>query len=251
MPTATATTKADLDKLEFADENFVSFSGSNGILDKQRIFQAQVLTDPVKKTVHTLNFTNSSLVGTGWATDFVELTQAITDPTATNGDGFETNFAYKQVGYLNTSTITPRVPTGKAMKITSYIPIAGNVDKQDFVFVSKQGDLVTPNGSVQLPNPAGTGTLTLNWLGDTAPGVNTGVRGDHIQALWIGQNLDVAGGQFGFTAYSKLNPSNAVTDRIGKFSLDSPAAVNWNATIWGNLSTIGTINTLAAPFVTP
>ncbi len=252
MPDATAATKADLDKLAFADENFVSFSGSNGILDKQRIFQAQLVPKPGITDPHNVFFSNSSLVGTGWATDFVELTQAITDPSgANNGDGFETHFAYKQVGYLDTSTTTPRVPTGKAMKITSYIPISGTADKQDFVFVSKQGDLVKPNGSVQLPNPAGTGTLTLNWLGDTAPGVNTGVRGDHIQALWIGQNLNIAGGQFGFTAFSKLNPSNVITDRIAKFSLDSPAAVNWDAAVWGNLNTTGTINTLVAPFVTP
>ncbi len=245
MTDATATTKADLDKLAFADENFVSFSGNNGILDKQRIFQAEILPIPLRAP-HTVNFTNSSLIGTGWATNFVELKQAITDPKVTNGDGFETHFAYKQVGYAD--PLTSRAPTGKGMKITSYVPISGTGDRQDFVFVSKQGDMVAPNGSVQVPNPTSTANLTLNWLGDTAPGVNTGVRGDHIQALWIGQSLNIAGGQFGFTAYSKLNPSNVVTDRIGKFNLESPAAVNWDPLIWGNLSTAGEIT---APFLTP
>jgi hypothetical protein len=243
MPGATALTPADRDKLAFSDENLVSFGGTNGIIDKQRLYQADVLPVPGTFDTHEVIFKTDTIVGTGWATDFVDLTQSISDPTATGGDGFQTNFLYKQVGYADEPN--GRVPTGKGMKITSYIPVIA-ADRQDFVLVNKQGDFNTANGSVSLPGPTGG---TVNWSGDSTPGANTGTRGDQIQALWVGQQLAVAGTQFGFTSYSNIAPSAIPADagKIGVFSLTDTAAVNWDQSIWGDLNTVGTITAPFAP----
>lgn len=231
MPGATATTAAERELLTFSDENLVSFSSNNGIIDKQRLYQVETLPIPLVGT-HDVTFKNGSVIGTGWAKDFVELTQTISD----NADGFQTDFIYKQVGYADEPS--GRVPTGKGMKITSYVPIVGT-DKQDFVLVEKQGDFVS-TGSVTLPGPTGG---TLNWSGDTSPGDNTGTRGDRVQALWVGQKLDVAGVQFGFTAFTNFEPSAVPADagRISVFSLSDTAATNWATGTWGDLNTVGTI----------
>ncbi len=244
MPDANAANPAALENLAFANENFVSFSGSNGILDKQRIFQAQVVPPVGTGIAHTVNFTNASTIGTGWAKDFVELKQAITAPTVTAGDGFETHFLYKQVGYNDPTT--SRVPTGKGMKITSFSPI-GSVpsDGQNFVLVDKQGDYVvqpaTPN-TIVLTGPTG-GTLT--WVGDSALGVNTGTRGANIQAIYIGQDSATAGLGFGFSTYANMtvNPVN----KIAIFDLVKSASVGWSDAIWGSTVTKGPITDIFLP----
>lgn len=247
MPGATATTAADREMLAFSDENLVSFSSNNGIIDKQRLYQVETLNIPgtgnpglgIPPDTHDVIFKNGSVIGTGWAKDFVELTQTISDPAATGGDGFQTDFIFKQVGYADQPS--GRVPTGKGMKITSFVPIDNSAgDNQDFVLVDKQGDFVTTSGSASLPGPTGG---TLNWSGDTAAGVNTGTRGDHIQALWLGQDISVAGTQFGFTAFTNFAPSAVPADagRISVFSLSDPAATNWTTGTWGDLNTVGTI----------
>lgn len=244
MPNANATTKADLDKLAFANENFVSFSGTNGILDKQRIFQAENVPGVGTAPSHVVNFSNASLIGTGWAKDFVELTQSITDPTITKGDGFQTHFLYKQNGYSDpTRSLSP---TGKGMKITSFTPIGSATgDGQDFVFVDKQGDFVvqpaTPN-TVVLTGPTG-GTLT--WVGDTAPGANTGTRGANIQAIYIGQKSAVAGVGFGFNSYA--NMTSTPVQKISTFDLALPGAKSWSDSIWGTTNTQGEIVDIFLP----
>lgn len=258
MPGATAT-QAELDKLEFSDENLVSFNNNNGILDKQRIFQDQTVAIPGQADTFHVLFTNGSVIGTGWATDFVDLTQTIEVPkliagAAAGGDGFQTDFIYKSVGY---NDITQgKSPYGVAMKITNYVPIftkGGADDRQDFVLVEKRGDFMTPAGSATLPNqrkllPTDPDTLTLTWKGDTAAGANTGVVGDRVQALWIGQNLSAtAGQQFGFGAYTNFTDDK----RISMFSLADPLGsaatgvsspvLDWDPAVWGDLKTQGII----------
>lgn len=241
MPGATATTQADLDKLVFADENFVSFSNNNGIIDKQRLYQKETLPIPLTPDTHDVIFRNGSVIGTGWAKDFVELTQHISDPAASGGDGFQTDFIFKQVGYADAPN--NKFPTGKGMKLTSYVPLGPTAqgDKQDFVLVEMQGDFVAADGSVTLDGPPGT---TLNWSGDTAAGANTGTKGDRIQALYIGEQLSVAGQAFGYTGYTNFAPSAVPGDagKISTFSLSSGAVdPSWSIPMWGNLNTEGTI----------
>ena len=245
-PDATAT-QANLDKLGFSDENLVSYSNSNGILDKQRINQTEHVSYSPLAGSHDVVFNNGSVIGTGWAADFVELTQTISDPTITNGDGFQTDFIYKQVGYAGGA----QVPYAKGMKITAYVPIVTGAihDKQDFVLVEKQGDFVTADGTVTLPNrykelPSDPSTVSLNWSGDTSTGNSNPTKGDRIQALYIGEKLDVAGEQFGYTGYTNFAPAAvpANAGAISTFSLSSTAVdPSWSTALWGDLTTTGAI----------
>lgn len=218
--------KGDLDSLLFSDESFVRTGNVSGILDKQRISES-VVNSGSSPTTNT-DFRASTQLGAGWAGDSLTLTQYLFDET----DNFQTDFIFKQTGPSGS-------PTAKGMKITAYVPIE-NGDDQDFVLVDIQGDYVNKGAtnSVNLVGDNNPGTMT--WNNDDTPSFNTGVVGDRIQAIWVGQNLNTIVGQlFGFTAYDNLDsPSN---DYISVFSLTSMDPQNWDTAVWGDLNTQGTI----------
>ncbi len=238
-----ATAKKDeLDeKLAFSDENFVSASNSSGILDKQRLTQNQGLFDTnTMTTIGNVRFENFTEIGTGWATDYVVLTQKIKEDlvsTPASLEDFQTDFIFYQDKY----STDPNKSVG--MKITQYVPIAagpGIIDRQDLVLVDLRGDYVAAAGSINIPDNGFNGQ---NQLGGGTVAWNAG---DRIYGLWIGEDLSaVAGQQFGFVAYDK-DPEVA-GDRIQAFTLgDTWAEPNehssWDTALWGTLETVGTIS---------
>lgn len=265
----------------FSDENFVSFNNVSGILDKQHLFQIEKVTNPgtgtnpgspvpVPAQTRNIIFTNHSVIGTGWAKDFVELTQTIEDVRDSAnlrgqgnsfGDGFQLDFIYKQVGYSDGAA---KLPDGKAMKITNYVPLGQdnnpNSDRQDFVLVETAGTF-TKVGSVDLPdkpllqvNPG----QTLSW--DTP---------DRVQAIWIGQDLKAAGSTFGYVGYTKWDDpfaANANSQNVNMFSLSSNfvdysvdpvvghrdsgdlrASTEWDPAVWGDVVTRTVLDTTNNP----
>ncbi len=213
-----------LDSLLFSDESFVRTGNVNGILDKQRISETVANTGSSPTTF--TKFSASTELGSGWGGNSLTLTQYLEDTS----DGFQTDFIFKQVG-------PSANPIAKGMKITAYVPIEKG-DDQDFVLVDLQGDYAQGGGSVSLTGDNNPGTMT--WAVDDSPNDNSGVVGDRIQAIWIGQNLSsIVGQQFGFTAYD--NKTSAADDFISVFSLTDMSAQSWLTNTWGDLVTQGTI----------
>ncbi len=240
----------DLDNdLAFSDENFVSGSNNSGILDKQRITQVQDLMGDLNTTNGTVRFENFTEIGTGWASDYLVLSQTIKEDLddTTAYEDFQTDFIFHQDGY---STDADK---GVGMKITQYVPIAndgpgGGYDRQDLVLVDLRGSYVPAGGSIHI-DP--TGFDSQNQLGGGTMEWNAN---DRIYATWIGQELDdVAGQQFGFVAYD--NDPETSGNRIQSFTLgdswhdvtkvpgdySGDAGTTWSTSLWGSLNTTGTI----------
>lgn len=245
-------TQGSLDQdLFFSDENFVSGGNSSGILDKQRLTENQdyVIYNTTAGIVRFENFTE---IGTGWAGDYLKLTQTIREElvTTTTFNDFQTDFIFHQDGY------STDVGKGVAMKITQYVPVAninsalpsypGVNDSQDFVLVDLQGSYVEAAGSVYVESK---GFDEQNQLGG---GTVSWAANDRIYATWVGQDASgYAGQQFGFVAYD--NFSTPENDRIQSFSLadswhkdkndDTGGNANyipgWDSSFWGNLATSG------------
>lgn len=244
-----------LEDLAFSDENFVSGSNTVGILDRQRISQSQALAH----TNGNVNFYNFTEIGTGWASDYLILTQTIEEDlvATTTVDDFQTDFIFHQKGYSTEST------KEVGMKITQYVPIEAidengdhvGWDQQDLVLVDLRGNTYAPDQGDPDVEIADNGFNGQNQLGGGSLNWATGER---IYGLWIGQELnDVAGQQFGFEAYD-IDPETQ-GDRIQAFTLadtwgptaGNPAdktPPNWDTTLWGTLETVGTIST---PFPLP
>ncbi len=234
MQDATAATNA-LNTLAFSNESVVSFGNVRGILDKQRINQVEIVPIPGTSDRRELDFVNTAVIGSGWATDFVELTQSLKDvKSATSvGDGFQLDFIYKQVGLSDGVT---QVPTGRAMKISTYVPLSVTpTDRQDFVMVESSGTLTQAGSATLAPN-------NLTWS-----------NGDRVRALWLGQNIALAGQTFGTASYSRFvnTTTSNVAASINTFSFANPLgnavtgipdpSINWSTGIWGDLKTTGTI----------
>lgn len=220
---ANASNSAALDTLKFADESFVRTGNTNGIADKQRIYEERFNTGT---TGATTLFRASTTLNSGWAGNNLKLTQYLKD----NADDFQTDFIFAQKG-LNAS------PTAQGMKITAYVPIQGN-DDQDFVLVQLKGDYTDTAGPAQI-----SGVGTMSWAVDNSANSTSGVNGDSIKAIWVGQNLnEIVGQVFGFTSYDNL--TTTASDGVATFSLTNMSPVGWNTAVWGDLGT----QTVTDPF---
>lgn len=238
--------------VQFSDENFVSGSNSVGILDRQRIKAIELMYAQNNTIAGFRHFDNFTEIGTGWASDYLVLTQKIEDDdwSTSTVEDFQTDFIFHQKGY------STDIDKSVGMKITQYVPIArvdaNNVvqawDKQDLVLVDLRGEYAPNVGDPDVEivdqgfngqNQLGGGTL--NWNAE-----------ERIYGLWIGQELDdVAGQQFGFVAYD-IDPEVA-GDRIQAFTLADTWAEpgigigetpGWDTSLWGTLETTGTISVL-------
>lgn len=242
--------KESLDTLVFSDESFVRTGNVGGIKDKQRI--AQTVANGTTTTAGSTLFKAKVGITTGYFGDNSEVStgdQLMLKQTLIDDfDNFQTDFTFKQLGTAS-NTI------GKAMRITAYVPIEQG-DDQDFVLVSLQGDFTTgdyegtggapgttlgSDGDVVLTGPNNPGTM--EWTADGTAGASTGVNGDSIQAIWIGQSLNtILGQRFGFASFQ--NKSTSTNNYISSFSLlnENPAAGGaWDTEVWGDRVTRGSI----------
>ncbi len=250
------------DDLGFSDENFVSGSNNSGILDKQRLTQNELVIDEWLSPAGESRFENFTEIGTGWAGDYLVLTQTIADQNAntTLFNDFQTDFVFHQDGYSDDPD------RGVGMKITQYVPlgqqnVASAHDSQDFVLVDMRGSYVPHSGSVFVASNE------FDYQNQLAGGTVSWGSGDRIYATWIGQDFSAAvGQQFGFVAYDNL--TSAANDRIQTFTLASSwhqdvsddtggdmnvvpgvhtdengvvVSATWDSSFWGNLATSGSL----------
>ncbi|ALP52143.1 hypothetical protein Tel_02725 [Candidatus Tenderia electrophaga] len=213
--------------MSFSDESFVRTGNVGGLADKSSI------TDSTTTGALVETFDTATTLLTGWAStngtdDEVMIYQgisAVDDGATAGGEDFRTDFWLDQTGTLGS--------VGKIMRITSGVDIQEQTTStaaqvQDFVLVDRSGSEVGVGG-VDIDGDASD---DLTWL-----------AGENVKAIWIGQDMSLiegVGQEFGFTSYTNVTTSNAVSD----FSLVDSTAIDWDTTAppagWGSLATDGT-----------
>jgi len=248
---ATGAAAADLG---FADVSFVRMKvatdgtagpGDTGITARQQIKDGT----GTGKTFVSVTDINSGWANTS-ATDNIVITQKLQDDAGTTGfagDDFVAGFEYRS----NNDAATG-VRTGFEMIIDQASGLAsaqfladGTTDPsandvQVFALREKQGDKLTTSGSIGL-DPANPVTWT---------GASTGVVGDDVKAVWIGQEVNLGaaaldsslGSSFGYVAFENVTTGDA-DNAFGFASLNSASAWEWDT------ATFGTTPTIAIPAI--